>query len=145
MTEELGDNRLPNKLSFDELAAKVISAPFHRWLNLRLVALNERDVVIEMPWRDEIVANPSVGYAHGGVLATLIDLTADYAIAAKLGRGVPTVDMRVDFHRPALSGPLRITGRVIKLGRTLATAEAWVADPAGKLLASGRATFIVAS
>jgi len=145
MTEEISDSRLPNKLGFDELAAKVTSAPFHRWMNLRLLALNERDVVIEMPWRDEIVAEPTIGYAHGGLLATLIDLTADYAIAAKLGRGVPTVDMRVDFHRPALSGPLRTTGRVIKLGRTLATAEAWVVDTAGKLLASGRATFIVAT
>ena len=145
MTEELGDGGLPNKLDFDELAAMVASAPFHRWMNLHLLALNERDVVIEMPWRDEIVSNTKHGYAHGGLLATLIDLTADYAVAAKLGRGVPTVDMRVDFHRPAMPGVLRTTGRVIKLGRTLATAEAWVADEAGKLLASGRATFLAAS
>lgn len=145
MTEELGDGGLPNKLGFDELAAMVTSAPFHRWMNLRLLALNPRDVVIEMPWRDEIVSSPKHGYAHGGLLATLIDLAADYAVAAKLGRGVPTVDMRVDFHRPAMPGALRVTGRVIKLGRTLANAEAWVAGEAGKLLASGRATFLVAT
>jgi uncharacterized protein (TIGR00369 family) len=53
--------------------------------------------------------------------------------------------MRVDFHRPALPGRLLTTGRVVKLGRTLGVAEAWVTDNSGKLLTSGRATFLTAT
>ena len=43
-------------------------------------------------------------FTHGGILAALIDLGADWAMVRKLGRGVPTIDMRVDYHAVALAG-----------------------------------------
>ncbi len=95
-----------------------------------------------LPWREEFVSDPVVRYTHGGILATLIDLAADYAIAARIGRGVPTIDMRVDFHKAAMPGPLTAHARVIKLGGTLATAEAQVFDEAGALIASGRGVYL---
>jgi uncharacterized protein (TIGR00369 family) len=75
------------------------------------------------------------------VLASLIDLAADYAVAARLGRGAATVDMRVDYHRAAMPGPLVARAAVIKVGGTLATAEARVFDERDELVASGRALF----
>jgi uncharacterized protein (TIGR00369 family) len=65
-----------------------------------------RELILEMPWRDEIVSNPMIGSAHGGIISTLIDLTGLYAINALGGSARATADMRVDFHRPATSGPL---------------------------------------
>ena len=94
-----------------------------------------------MPWRAEFVSDPDRGYAHGGVLASLIDLAADYAVAARIGRGAPTVDMRVDYHRAAMPGPLIARAAVVKLGGTLTTAEARVFDKRDELVASGRALF----
>jgi len=35
-------------------------------------------------------------FTHGGILAALIDLAADWALVRQTGRGVPTIDMRVD-------------------------------------------------
>jgi uncharacterized protein (TIGR00369 family) len=136
------DDTLPNKLAFADLAAMVRKAPYHAWLGVELEALNETDIVIRMPWRDEIVSSVTANYAHGGVLAALVDLTADFAIAAKFGRGAPTIDLRVDFHRPAGMTELRAIGRVIRLGRTVATAEAQVLNAEGRLVASGRAAFL---
>jgi uncharacterized protein (TIGR00369 family) len=136
------DTVAPNKLDFDTLAAMVRKAPYHRWLGVELEALNAEDIVIRMPWREEFVSSPSGGFAHGGVLAALVDLAADFALAAKLGRGAPTVDLRVDYHRPAVITEMRATGRVIRLGRTIVTAEAMVVNAEGKLLASGRAAFL---
>ena len=81
----------------------------------------------------------------GGILAALIDLAGDYAIAAKLGRGVPTIDMRIDYHRTALPGPLVARANVIKIGSTLATAEAQVFDNSDKLIASGRGAYLTQS
>lgn len=134
----------PNRIDFAELDRQVRTPPFHQWLGLRLTGLDEEGIEITMPWRPEIVVNPERGYTHGGVLASLVDLAADYAVAAKLGRGGPTVDMRVDYHKVALQGELRTTARVLKLGRTFASAEAQVYNGAGELCASGRGVFYVA-
>jgi uncharacterized protein (TIGR00369 family) len=120
----------------------VRNSPFHAWLGVHLVRLDADGIEIAMPWREEFVSHPTVRYTHGGILAALIDLAADYAIAAKLGRGVPTVDMRVDFHKAAMPGPLIAKARVIKLGGTLATAEAQVFDDSGALVASGRGAYL---
>lgn len=128
------------------LSEMIVSPPLHRWLGLRLVELTEDHVDIAMPWREEIVADPKARYTHGGILATLIDLTADYAIAAKLGRGVPTIDMRVDYHKAAMPGEELIArGRVIRMGRTIASAEATIRKADGTLIASGRGVYMTAS
>jgi uncharacterized protein (TIGR00369 family) len=128
-------------LDFETLAVMVENCAFHQWLGVKLVSLDETGIVSRMPWRAEFVSDPDRGYAHGGVLASLIDLAADYAIAARLGRGAPTVDMRVDYHRAAMPGPLVARAAVIKVGGTLATAEARVFDERDELIASGRALF----
>lgn len=130
-------------LTFAELETMVRQGPYHEWLGVRLAALEDDKVVIEMPWRAEFVSTRAGGYAHGGILASLIDLAADYAIAARLGHGVPTVDLRVDFHRPAMPGTLRAEAQVVRIGRTVATADATIFDQAAKLVASGRGVFLV--
>lgn len=130
-------------LGFEELDHLVRNSPFHHWLGVRLKTLHAEEIEIEMPWREEFVSHPGIRYTHGGILATLIDLAADYAIAARIGRGVPTVDLRVDYHKAAMPGPLLARASVIKVGGTLATAEARVYDESGRtLLASGRGVYL---
>ena len=62
----------------------------------------------------------------------------------KLGRGVPTIDLRVDYHSPAMPGDLTVRGKVVRLGNQFSTAEAHVHDAQGKLVASGRGTYFTA-
>ncbi len=95
-----------------------------------------------MPWRDEIVSNPIIGSAHGGVLASLIDLTGFYALIAQGTKVKATADLRVDYHRPATSGPLVATGLIVKVGQQISVAETSVTGPNEKLLASGRGAYI---
>jgi uncharacterized protein (TIGR00369 family) len=132
-------------MDFAALDALVQNSPYHRWLGVRLKACSEAGIELTLPWREEFVSDPTIRYTHGGILATLIDLAADFAIAAKLGRGVPTVDLRVDFHRTALPGSLIARANVIKLGGTLATAEAQIFAEDGALLASGRGVYLTLS
>lgn len=120
----------------------LLIAPFHRWLGLDVVNLTEQELVIEMPWREEIVSNPMLGSAHGGILSALIDLTGLYAINALGGKVRATADLQVDFHRPATSGNLRATGRVVKLGKQLSFAETRITDSEHRLLASGRGAYV---
>ena len=130
-----------NKMTKAELQERITLAPFHQWLDIRVSEVNEDGIRISVPWREEFVVNPKRGYAHGGILATLIDIAADYALAVKIGTPVPTVDLRVDYHRAAMPGELTVEAHVLNLGRTFSTAEAMIYDPEGRLLASGRGVY----
>jgi uncharacterized domain 1 len=81
---------------------------------------------------------------HGGILATLVDLGADWAMVSKNGRGVPTISLHVDYHAVAMPGDLTIRGKVVRMGAQFSTAEAHVFDAQGKLIASGRGTYLTA-
>ncbi len=137
----MNDTPVPAVPDRAELDARIRRAPYHRWLGLSVVEAGDGEIVVEVPWREEFVVNPDIGYTHGGILATLVDLVADWAIATKLGRPFPTVDLRVDYHRPAMKGVLRVRGKVIRIGSSFSTSEAYVEDESGKLLASGRGTY----
>jgi uncharacterized protein (TIGR00369 family) len=118
---------------------------YHRWLGIKVKALHDDGIELSARWREEWVVNPERRYTHGGVLAALVDLAADWAMVKKTGRGVPTIDMRVDYHAPAMPGDLTLRGKVVRMGSTVSTAEAMVFDAQGKLLASGRGTYLTAS
>jgi uncharacterized protein (TIGR00369 family) len=57
---------------------------------------------------------------------------------------VPTIDIRVDYHKAAMSGDLIAKARVVRLGSQFSTAEAYVHDKDGALVASGRGTYFTA-
>ena len=133
-----------NVLTAAELEARLRQSPFNGWMELRVAKLTEEFVDVTLIWKAEM-ANGRLDAAHGGILSALIDAAADYAVAAKLGRAVPTVDLRVDFHQPAKPGNLRARGRVVRLGGTLAVAEAEAFDADDRLVASGRGTYFTAA
>jgi uncharacterized protein (TIGR00369 family) len=135
MTEEITPERV------QELVTR---GPFHRWLGLKVVAVHDEGIELTATWREEWVVNPDRGYTHGGVLAALVDLAADWAMVKKLGRGVPTIDLRVDYHAAAMPGDLTARGKVVRLGGQFSTAEAHIYDSNGKLVASGRGTYFTA-
>jgi uncharacterized protein (TIGR00369 family) len=134
----------PKDLTLEQVQALVTHAPFHQWLGLSVVAVTNDSIEIKAKWREEWVVNKERGYTHGGILAALIDLAADWAVVKQTGRGVPTIDLRVDYHRPAMPGDLTARGKVIRGGSQFATAEAQILDKDGKLLASGRGTYFTA-
>jgi uncharacterized protein (TIGR00369 family) len=119
----------------------IARSPYHQWLGVKVIALHDDGIELDVPWW---VANPERRYTHGGVLAALIDLGGDWALVRHTRRGVPTIDLRIDYHSPAMPGDLRVRGKVIKFGRQFSTAEAQVFDCEGKLLASGRGTYLTA-
>ena len=72
---------------------------------------------------------------HGGILAAVADFALSTAVLTQLDAGadVVTTNLSVTYLRPvALSGRYRCTGKVIQRGRTLAHAEAVMADDAGR-------------
>lgn len=129
-------------LGAEQIEALILRAPFHRWLGLEVV--HAADGLIEMKaiWREEWIANADRRHTHGGILAALIDIGANWALATKLGTGSPTIDLRTDYHSPAFQGDLIVKGSVLKFGRRLSTAEACILTAEGKAVASGRGVFL---
>jgi uncharacterized protein (TIGR00369 family) len=131
-------------LTAEQVQELIGSRPYHQWLGLEVLALNDDGIEIKAKWREEWVVNPQARYTHGGILATLVDVAADFALVRHTGRGVPTIDMRIDYHASAMPGDLIARGKVVKLGRQFSVAEASIFDEKGTLLASGRGTYFTA-
>ena len=130
--------------SVEDVQKLLSRGPYHQWLGLKVVAVGEGTIELTATWREEWVVNPDRGYTHGGVLAALVDLAADWAMVKKTGRGVPTIDLRVDYHAAAMPGDLTARGKVVRFGGQFSTAEAHIYDAKGKLVASGRGTYFTA-
>ncbi len=131
-------------VSKEKLQELISRGQFNKWLNFTVLKAGEDGVEIKATWREEWVVNPERRYTHGGILAAIIDVAADYAIAAQLGRPVPTIDLRVDYHKAAMPGDLTAKARVVRMGSQYSTAEASLYDKEGALVASGRGTYFTA-
>jgi len=124
-----------------DLEAALNASPFHRFLGLRLERAARGEVAVAMAFRDEFLAGPENPYIHGGVIASLIDTAACFAVIAGVGRDVPTLDLRVDYLRPAGRERLQAVGRMIKGGRTVAVADVEVLGADQRAIAVGRGLF----
>ena len=131
-------------IGIEKLQELITRGPFNKWLNFTVLKSGEDGVELKATWREEWVVNPERRYTHGGILAAIIDVAADYAIAAQLGRPVPTIDIRVDYHKAAMPGDLTAKARVVRMGSQYSTAEASLYDKEGALVASGRGTYFTA-
>jgi uncharacterized protein (TIGR00369 family) len=135
---------MSEEMTIERVQTMITRAPYHRWLGLKVNAVHDDGIELTATWREEWVVNPERRYTHGGVLAALIDLAADWAMIKTLGRPVPTIDLRVDFHGPAMPGDLTCRGKIVKVGNQFSSSESFVFDTSGRLLASGRGTYLSA-
>ena len=134
-----------NVVSAEKLNERLIANPFNNWMGLKILKLDEDSLEIGLKWREEMISNPAARVTHGGILGALIDVAADFMIAAKVGMPVPTVDLRVDYHSAAKPGDLKVIAHIVRIGGTNSVAEARVVDAEGKLIASGRGTYFTAA
>ena len=129
----------------EKLQELITRGPFNQWLNFTVTKVEADGIEVKAVWRDEWVVNRERHYTHGGILAAIVDVAADFAIAARLGRPVPTIDLRVDYHKAAMPGDIIARGRVVRMGSQYATAEAYLYNHDGELVASGRGTYLTAT
>ena len=131
-------------IGVEKLQELISRGPFNQWLKFTVLKAGADGVELKAAWREEWVVNPERRYTHGGILAAIVDVAADYAIAAQLGRPVPTIDIRVDYHKAAMPGDITAKARVVRMGSQYSTAEASLYDKDGVLVASGRGTYFTA-
>ncbi len=85
------------------------------------------------------------GIVHGGVFSTLLDAAGFWAVYSKAEEtvGMTTVELKINYLAPVVSGSLIGTGQCIKLGRSIGLGDARIENEAGKLLAHGTTTVMV--
>lgn len=120
-------------------------APVGQPLSFRLAEVGDGLAVFEGDPVPSLL-NP-LGAVHGGFALTLIDSACGAAVHSRLpaGTGYTTVETKANFVRaitPA-TGRVRAEGRVVSLGRRIATAEARVLDAQGRVLAHGTSTLMI--
>lgn len=121
-----------------------IEIPFVEYSGVRLLETTAQEVVTEL----NLTAHHlnSAGYAHGGAVMTLLDVTM--AIAGRMVARDPgpedtvmaTIEMKTSFMQGA-QGRLLCTGSCLHQTRALAFCEAEVRDESGALVARASGTF----
>ncbi|HSB61519.1 MAG TPA: PaaI family thioesterase [Vicinamibacteria bacterium] len=120
---------------------------FWRTLGIEVDAAGEGWVKLRVPIRDDL-RNAAGAPVHGGVYSALVDTAVGGALStlhddAAGGVGQTTLDLNVSFLAGAREGDVLAEGRILRRGRSVAFGEARITDTEGRLLAVGRATYMI--
>ncbi|HRI64155.1 MAG TPA: hotdog fold thioesterase [Polyangium sp.] len=122
--------------------------PFNKWLGMKVEHLERGQVIMSIPWRPEIVGDPTVPALHGGVIGAVADATGGIAVWSMLDNAasrLSTVDMRVDYLRPGKQEKLLASSNVVRLGARLGWADVRLYHPGreNELIATARAVYTI--
>jgi len=119
--------------------------PICALLNYKLVEVEPGYAVFEITAGEQHY-NP-IGVVHGGIAMTLLDSAMGCAVQTQMpaGGGYTTLEAKTNLVKAitSVTGKLRAIGKVVHLGKRVATAEARLEDQAGKLYAHATTTCIV--
>ena len=132
-----------HKLSAAEIQAIFDRSPFIGWLGLKVISVNpeRQEITVKMQMRSELERGSGTGQFHGGPIAAFIDVVGDFAIGMLVGGGVPTINFRTDYLRPAIGSALIAIARVRRAGKTASVVDVEVLDDQERLVALGRGTY----
>lgn len=113
-------------------------------LGLTFVSYDADEMTMELEFDGRpTFANP-IGIVQGGFLAAMLDDAMGLASAAtmELGQFAPTLNLNVQFHRPAQIGKIQATGCVTMRGKSVLQLAGELRQE-GKVLATGTATALI--
>jgi uncharacterized protein (TIGR00369 family) len=114
-------------------------------LGFHIVSVNQAEKMVEVSFdaKAELLLNP-MKQIQGGYLCAMLDECMSVAcmVASGMTHVAPTAEMKTTFYRPAMPGPIRGVGKVIKWGRTIAFTEGELYDPQGRVLAKATGTAV---
>ncbi|HCP47176.1 MAG TPA: thioesterase [Deltaproteobacteria bacterium] len=103
--------------------------PFNAFLGIEVVALESGSAALKLPFREQLIGDPVRPALHGGTLAMLADTAGGAAVfsAIQFGDTISTIDLRVDYLRPADLLDTVAEARVVRQGGRVAVArvELW--------------------
>ena len=131
---------------------------FNRVIGLKITQLEPERVGGRIDMRPELVGHFAHNRLHGGVISASLDAIAGLAVMAAIGARhmdesplqrlhrfgrLGTIDLRVDYLRPAIGDRFDLHGEVLRLGSRVASTRMAFHGADGALLATGSAAYIV--
>jgi uncharacterized protein (TIGR00369 family) len=132
---------------------------FNQLLGLKIDTLEADRVTAHIHMRPELIGHFTHPRLHGGVVSATLDAMGGLAIMAAIGARhldesidarlarfakLGTIDLRVDYLRPATGPSFTAHAGVLRLGSRVASTRMEFLDAAGRLLSTGAAAYIVA-
>jgi uncharacterized protein (TIGR00369 family) len=130
-------------LSVEQIQERLSRTGHVKWLGLQVISADpeKEELKVRAPFRAEFERGSGEKQWHGGPIASIIDTVGDFALIMLLGRGLPTINFRVDYLRPAIDTDLIVVARVRRNGRSVGVSDIDVFNEKGALLAIGRASY----
>jgi uncharacterized protein (TIGR00369 family) len=131
---------------------------FNSVLGLKIVELRPERVVGRIAMRPELVGHYSFNRLHGGVVSAGLDAMGGLAVMAAIGARhmdelpaqrlqrfgkLGTIDLRIDYLRPAIGESFELRAEVLRLGSRVASTRMEFLGAEGKLLSSGAGAYII--
>ena len=131
---------------------------FNRVIGLRIDGIAATEVTGHLEMRPELIGHDLHQRLHGGVISAALDAMAGVALMAAIGArhmGEPpaarmarfaklgTIDLRIDYLRPAIGSRFKLRGEVVRLGARIGSTRMDITGADGRLLATGNAAYIV--
>lgn len=113
-------------------------------VGFRMLSVEQATRTVEVAFEaTEQFCNP-MRQIQGGYLCVMLDECMSVAcmIASGMTSVAPTLEMKTSFFRPAVPGPMRGVGRVVRWGKTVAFTEGELYDAEGRLVAKATGTAI---
>lgn len=123
--------------------ADLESGPYWKHVNMSTETAQDGQIQVVVNITDELLQ--FYGNVHGGIIAGLMDSCIAVALNQQLDphKGASTIEIKLNYLRPASKGLLRGQGKVIQMGRKIVVGQGEIRDEEGRLVAIGTATFAV--
>lgn len=135
---------LPESADPLDLLREQLRQPRHNlWMGATALSAERATQVIEIElrFRPEMSGKGGEMLFHGGIIASLIDMTGHAAVAVWYGGGTtPTIGLQIEYLAPAIGERLTARGMLRKAGRSIACADVEV-RAGDTLVALGRGRF----
>lgn len=130
---------------WDAEMARMNTAPYCRLLGMKVVELAEGYARMTVTAHTDL--HSMIKALHGGVLSSIADTAVAMALFTMMGpKEKPlTVELNINYMRPAGDGLLTAEARIVNRGRRLAVGDVDITDSQNRLIAKSRATFMIVS
>jgi uncharacterized protein (TIGR00369 family) len=131
---------------------------FNRVLGLKITGMSPGISMGRIDMKQDLVGHFAYNRVHGGVISAGLDSMAGLAVMAAIGARhmdeppqqrlqrfgkLGTIDLRIDYLRPAISGHFDLRAEVMRLGSRVASTRMEFRGAAGELLSTGAAAYII--
>jgi uncharacterized protein (TIGR00369 family) len=131
------------KLNLSQIRQILRTIPFNNLLGMKLYALHPDGLTIACMVQPRFLNK--AGVLHGGVAASLADAAVGIALHRHLGDGRPitTVELNINYFRPARIGRVFARAHLLRVGSTLCVGRVDITDSRANAIGTALVTYMI--